>query len=334
MSETQTPHFSEYRRAMVDPADGGPKWRNKHLLGIEGMDPIAIQYILDRADQYADSNRKARKGFDICAGLTHINMFFENSTRTLMSFDIAAKRLGMHVSSFSVGVSSTAKGETFLDTALSLNAMRPDVVAVRHADSGAIAQLAQHMDCAIINAGDGTHEHPTQALLDALTIRRTRGHIHGLTVAICGDIKHSRVARSNIHLLNAMGASVRIIGPEVLIPEEADKMGVTVYHSMEEGLRDVDIVMMLRIQKERILNLDSLSLDTYHDEWGLTPTRLKCAKEDAHVMHPGPMNRGLEIASIVADDPTRSLIPLQVEMGVAARMAVIDVLTENTRDQD
>lgn len=328
---TQTPHFSDYRRAMVDPADGGPKFRQKHFLAIEGMDPIAVQYLLDKADHYADFNRQPLKHSDLGRGLTQINMFFENSTRTLMSFDIAGKRLGLDVSSFSASTSSLKKGETLLDTATTLDAMRPDVVVIRHSESGAVAQLAEHLNCAIINAGDGTHEHPTQALLDALTIRRTRGHIHGLTIAICGDIKHSRVARSNIHLLNAMGAKVRVIGPESLIPDEIERMGVEVFHSMEDGLKGSDIVMMLRIQKERIENINSLSLDTYHQHWGLTPERLKLANEGAHVMHPGPMNRGLEIASMVADDPERSLITLQVEMGVAARMAVIDALTEPTR---
>jgi aspartate carbamoyltransferase catalytic subunit len=321
---------SEYTRAMIDPPSG-TAFPYKHLIAIEGMDPTAIQHILDLAETYADQNHKLNKKNPLLEGLTQINLFFENSTRTLMSFEIAGKRLGMDTVNLSTSTSSIKKGETLLDTALTLNAMRPDVIVVRHNSSGAVGLLAEKMDCPVINAGDGCHEHPTQALLDALTIRRRKGQIHDLTIAICGDITHSRVARSNIHLLNAMGARVRIVGPTTLIPKGIEAMGVDVSHSMEKGLEDVDVVMMLRLQQER-MNAGYLpSLEEYFHLFGLTEAKLLNAKPDALILHPGPMNRGVEIATGVADDIDRSAIQEQVEMGVAVRMAALDLLTRPLR---
>ena len=315
-----------YPRADVDPPSGS-LFPHKHLLGIWGMDPTSIKHLLDVADGYADQNRTANKNSSICAGLTQINLFFENSTRTLMSFEIAGKRLGLDTISMSTGSSSIKKGETLLDTAATLNAMHPDVLVVRHGDSGAVKLLSEKMDCAVINAGDGRAEHPTQALLDALTIRRRKGRIHGQTIVICGDIAHSRVARSNIYLLNAMGARVRLVAPPTLLPKDVDRLGVEVFHRMDEGLKGADVVMMLRLQQERMKGAFLPSLREYYKFWGLTREKLAAAKEDVLIMHPGPMNRGVEIASDVADDLDRSAIEEQVEMGVAVRMACIDVLT-------
>ncbi len=261
-------------------------------------------------------------------GRTLINLFFENSTRTRTSFRAwPAKRLGGDVINMSVGTSSIKKGETLIDTAMTLNAMHPDVLVVRHADSGAVHLLAEKVNCSVINAGDGTHEHPTQALLDALTIRRRLGRgLEGLTVAICGDIAHSRVARSNIHLMAIMGARVRAVAPPTLIPAGLERMGVEIHHDMERGLADVDIIMMLRLQTERMKGSFVPSIREYYRLYGLDYEKLKVAKPDALIMHPGPMNRGVEIASEVADDIDRSLIREQVEMGVAVRMACLDAL--------
>lgn len=321
-----------YMRAEVSPPSGS-YFPHKHLLGIWGLDPIEIKYLLDLADKYADQNRSKDKKSDKLAGLTQVNLFFENSTRTLMSFEIAGKRLGMDTISMSTNTSSIKKGETLLDTTATLNAMHPDVLVVRHADSGAVALLAREMkNCAVINAGDGRAEHPTQALLDALTIRRRKGKIHGLTVAISGDITHSRVARSNIYLLNAMGARVRLVAPPTLIPTDAESLGVEVFHDMEEGLKGADVVMMLRLQQERMKGAFLPSLREYYKFWGLTREKLSVASDDVLVMHPGPMNRGVEIASDIADDLDRSAIQEQVEMGVAVRMACLDVLTTGLHD--
>jgi aspartate carbamoyltransferase catalytic subunit len=331
MTKKNTPHYSDFKRAMIDPPSGNV-FPYQHLLGIEGMDPTAIQHLLDLADHYVENNRKTQKSSTLCTGLTQINMFFENSTRTLMSFDIAGKRLGFESVSLTTGSSSIKKGETLMDTALTLNAMRPDVLVIRHGDAGAVGLLAKHMNCAVVNAGDGSHEHPTQALLDALTIRRRKGHIHGLTVAICGDIAHSRVARSNIHLLNAMGAKVRIVAPTTLTPTGIQRLGAEVHHDMETGLNGVDVIMMLRLQQERMDGAFLPSLEEYYHFYGLKPDMLTFAKDDALVMHPGPMNRGVEIASAVADDIDRSAIQEQVEMGVAVRMAIMDILTRHLRE--
>lgn len=285
--------------------------------------------MLDLADTYVDLSRQVDKKRPLLKGRTQINLFFEASTRTQASFELAGKRLGADTMNMAVKSSSVNKGETLIDTAVTLNAMRPDLLIVRHGASGAVDLLAQKMDCAVINAGDGSNEHPTQALLDALTIRRHFGKIEGLTVAICGDIMHSRVARSNIYLLNTMGARVRLIGPPTLIPPHADRLGVEVFTDMKEGLKGCDIVMMLRLQRERMAGTFLPSTREYFHLYGLDYEKLAIANEGALVMHPGPMNRGVEIDSAVADDPNISLIQEQVEMGVAVRMAVLDVLSRH-----
>lgn len=305
-----------------------------HLLGIEGLKEAEITQILDLADEYVKQNKRTNKKKDLLSGLTQINLFFENSTRTRMSFELAGKRLGADVINMSTSTSSIKKGETLIDTASTLNAMRPDLLVVRHGSSGAVNLLSQKVDCAVLNAGDGKHEHPTQALLDALTIRRRKGRLARLTVAICGDVLHSRVARSNIHLLNIMGARVRLIGPPTLIPSGAERLGAEVFHNMEEGLNGCDIVMMLRLQTERMHGGYFPSVSEYFSLYGLDYDKLENAKEDAMIMHPGPMNRGVEIDAAVADDLTRSAIQEQVEMGVAVRMACLDLLTRNKIEGD
>lgn len=303
-----------------------------HLLGIEGLKEAEITQILDLADEYVEQNRRTNKKKDLLSGLTQINLFFENSTRTRMSFELAGKRLGADVINMSTSTSSIKKGETLIDTASTLNAMRPDLLVVRHGSSGAVKLLSRKVDCAVLNAGDGKHEHPTQALLDALTIRRRKGRLARLTVAICGDVLHSRVARSNIHLLNIMGARVRLIGPPTLIPSGVERLGAEVFHNMEEGLKGCDIVMMLRLQTERMHGGYFPSVSEYFSLYGLDYEKLENAKEDAMIMHPGPMNRGVEIDAAVADDLTRSAIQEQVEMGVAVRMACLDLLTRGKRE--
>lgn len=302
-------------------------YRQKHLLAIEGLEPPAITQLLDLAESYVLLNRSGKTQRDLLRGRTLINLFFEDSTRTRTSFELAGKRLGADVINMSVSTSSVNKGETLLDTATTLNAMHCDLLVVRHDQSGAPHLLAQKVDAAVINAGDGTHEHPTQALLDALTIKRRTGRIGGLVIAICGDIAHSRVARSNIHLLTTMGNQVRVIGPPTLIPAEIADLGVEVFHDMEQGLKDADVVMMLRLQRERMNTGLVPSAREFFRFYGLDHEKLAHAKPDALVMHPGPMNRGVEIDSAVADDPTRSVIREQVEMGVAVRMAVLDTLS-------
>ncbi len=299
---------------------------SKHLLAIEGLEPPHIGDLLDLAESYALLNRSGKTQRDLLKGRTLINLFFEDSTRTRTSFELAGKRLGADVINMSVSTSSVNKGETLLDTASTLNAMHCDLLVIRHAQSGAPALLSQKVDAAVINAGDGTHEHPTQALLDALTIRRHKGSLQGLVVAICGDITHSRVARSNIHLLTTMGSRVRLIGPPTLIPADADRLGVEVFHDMKKGLAGADVVMMLRLQKERMAGGLVPSAREFFRFYGLDAEKLALAKPDSIVMHPGPMNRGVEIDSAIADDPVRSVIGEQVEMGVACRMAVLDVL--------
>jgi aspartate carbamoyltransferase catalytic subunit len=308
--------------------DGSPLlFRHRHLLGIEGLSPEEVTLLLDMAEAHVEPNRRSDKKRTTLRGRTVINLFFENSTRTRTSFELAGKRLGADVINMSTAVSSIKKGETLIDTAMTLNAMHPDVLIVRHPESGAVQLLSEKVNCAVINGGDGSHEHPTQALLDALTIRRNKGRIAGLEVAICGDILHSRVARSNIHLLNTMGARVRLVAPKTLLPREIDRMGVEVFHDMRKGLDGVDIVMMLRLQTERMHGSFVPSIREYFHFFGLDYEKLKVAKPDALIMHPGPMNRGVEIDSEVADDIDRSLIRQQVEMGVAVRMAVLEVLS-------
>jgi aspartate carbamoyltransferase catalytic subunit len=314
---------------LTAPAATFGRFPHKHLLGIEGLSPDDITLLLDLSDAYVEQSRAPEKKSTLLRGRTIINLFFENSTRTRTSFELAGKRLGGDVINMSAEVSSIKKGETRIDTAMTLNAMLPDVLIVRHPDSGAVKLLSEKVNCAVINGGDGTHEHPTQALLDALAIRRRKGQLQGLLVAICGDILHSRVARSNIHLLLTMGARVRVIGPPTLIPTAIDRMGVEVFHDMRAGLRDCDIVMMLRLQTERMQGSFVPSVREYFHFYGLDYAKLSVAKPDALVMHPGPMNRGVEIDSEVADDIDRSLIREQVEIGVAVRMACLDVLTRN-----
>ncbi|MBX3456596.1 aspartate carbamoyltransferase catalytic subunit [Ferrovibrio sp.] len=302
---------------------------HKHLLGIEGLTAQDIALILDESDRYVEQNRAVDKKQGLLRGRTIINLFFENSTRTRTSFELAGKRLGADVINMSVASSSIKKGETLIDTAITLNAMHPDLLVVRHPDSGAVALLAQKVGCGVINGGDGTHEHPTQALLDALTIRRRKGRLQGLRVAICGDILHSRVARSNIYLLNTMGAHVRLIAPPTLLPAYADRFGVEVFHDMRQGLTDVDIVMMLRLQMERMHGSFVPSTREYFHFFGLDADKLSFAKPDALIMHPGPMNRGIEIDTELADDIHRSVIHEQVEMGVAVRMACLELLARH-----
>jgi aspartate carbamoyltransferase catalytic subunit len=300
----------------------------RHLLGIEGLSAAEITGLLDLAEEFVELNRQIEKKRTSLRGRTQINLFFEVSTRTQSSFELAGKRLGADVMNMSVSSSSMRKGETLIDTAITLNAMHPDLIVVRHHASGAVELLANKVGCSVINAGDGAHEHPTQALLDGLTIRRNKGRIEGLLVAICGDIMHSRVARSNILLLNAMGARVRVVAPSTLLPVGIEGMGVEVARDMREGLAGADIVMMLRLQKERMNGSYVPSMSEYFHFYGLDEKKLGYAKRDALVMHPGPMNRGVEIDSIVADG-AQSLIREQVEMGVAVRMAVLEALSRN-----
>lgn len=296
----------------------------KHLLGIEGMSPLLIRALIDRGDAFA-SNLQTDISMAL-KGKTIVNLFYENSTRTRVSFELATKRLGGSVLNISVAGSSVKKGETLLDTATTLNAMHPDILVVRHNCAGAAKLLSQHVDAAVINAGDGRHEHPTQALLDALTIRRRIGRIEGLRIAICGDIANSRVARSNIHLLGTLGAELRLVCPSTLLPAEVDQMGVSVFTDLETGIKDADIVMMLRLQTERMAGTETPSQREYFNFFGLDKSKLERSAPDALIMHPGPMNRGVEIDSATADDVEKSLIRTQVEMGVAARMACLEAL--------
>ncbi len=301
------------------------RYPHKHLLGIEELSASDINLLLDLAESQVAVGRLAEKKTSILRGRTQINLFFEASTRTQSSFEIAGKRLGADVMNMSVAASSVKKGETLLDTAATLNAMNPDILVVRHQSAGAVHLLAQKVECAVVNAGDGAHEHPTQALLDALTIRRHKGGFGKLTVAICGDVRHSRVARSNILLLNLMGARVRVVAPSTLLPPAVERLGVEVFTNMQDGLADADIIMMLRLQQERMQGTLTPSVREYFHYYGLDEEKLSYAGPDALVMHPGPMNRGVEIESSVADGPA-SLIREQVEMGVAVRMAVLETL--------
>jgi aspartate carbamoyltransferase catalytic subunit len=301
---------------------------HRHLLGIEGLSAADITSLLDLAEEAVNVSRQVEKKKVTLRGRTQINLFFEASTRTQSSFELAGKRLGADVMNMAVANSSLKKGETLIDTAATLNAMRPDILVVRHNHAGAVHLLARKVDCSVVNAGDGGHEHPTQALLDALTIRRNKGRIEGLTVAICGDIMHSRVARSNMILLSALGARVRVVGPSTLLPQGIERMGVEIFRDMRNGLKDADIVMMLRLQLERMDGAFVPSRKEYFHFFGLDEEKLAYARHDALVMHPGPMNRGVEIDTRVADG-AQSLIREQVEMGVAVRMAVLEALARN-----
>ena len=311
------------------PQDPAPNhYPHRHLLGIEGLSRPDIVALLNLAEDAIEVSRQVEKKRSNLRGRTQINLFYEASTRTQASFEIAGKRLGADVMNMSVAQSSESKGETLIDTAMTLNAMRPDIIVVRHSQAGAAHLLARKVDCSVVNAGDGAHEHPTQALLDALTIRRNKGRIEGLIVAICGDVLHSRVARSNILLLGAMGARLRVVGPSTLVPRSLERLGVEVHHDMARGLDGADIVMMLRLQRERMSGALVPSSREYFHFFGLDEEKLARAAPDALVMHPGPMNRGVEIDSSVADGP-RSLIREQVEMGVAVRMAVLEALAQH-----
>jgi len=301
------------------------KINQKHLLGIQDLKISEIKYILSEAQQFIELNRSKNKKLNILKGKTQINLFFEPSTRTQSSFELAGKRLGADVMSMNITNSAIKKGETLIDTAMTLNAMHPDIIVIRHQDSGACNLLSQKVNCAVLNAGDGRREHPTQALLDALTIMNRKKNIEGLKIAICGDILHSRVARSNIYLLTMLGAEVNIIGPSNLLPKDLEKFGVNIFTDMTKGVKDCDIVMMLRLQNERMTSSYLSSNREYYEYYGLTPDKLKYAKTDALVMHPGPMNRGIEIDTMLADDINKSVIKEQVELGVAVRMACLKI---------
>lgn len=325
------PAFVGINRLPQHSPSGHLVFKHSHLLGIEQLSPGDIAGILDLADSHATRNRARQAKSAILRGRTQVNLFFESSTRTRASFELAGKRLGADVISLSVAHSSIKKGETLIDTAMTLNAMTPDLLVCRHPSSGAVALLANKVDCAVVNAGDGSHEHPTQALLDALTIRRRKGRLSGLTIAICGDVLHSRVVRSNILLHERLGNRVRLVAPPTLLPACAENLGIEVHHSMKGGLRDADVVMMLRLQSERMRGTFVPSRREYFHRYGLDSGKLAVAADDVIVMHPGPMNRGVEIDSRLADDMSRSVIQEQVEMGVAVRMAVLQLLAERRR---
>lgn len=300
-----------------------------HLLDAGQLSAADINLILDKAELHVENNRKRNKKHPLLKGLTLINLFFENSTRTRTSFELAGKRLGADVINMSISTSAIKKGETLIDTAMTLNALHPDFIVVRHSESGAVQLLSEKVNCSVINAGDGCHEHPTQALLDALAIRHKCGKIKGLKIAICGDILHSRVARSNIILLNTLGASVRLIAPPTLLPRFISSYPVEVFHTMDKGLKDVNIIMMLRLQLERMGGAFIPSIREYFHYFGLSQKTLNYATKDAIVMHPGPINRGVEIDTEIADDINRSIILDQVEMGIALRQAILELLAQN-----
>ncbi len=304
------------------------KISQKHLLGIQDLSISDVKFILDEAKKFISLNKSKNKKLDILRGKTQINLFFEPSTRTQSSFELAGKRLGADVMSMNITNSAIKKGETLIDTAMTLNAMHPDIIVVRHQDSGASNLLSQKVNCSVLNAGDGRREHPTQALLDALTIIEKKKKIEGLRIAICGDILHSRVARSNIFLLNMLGAEVNIVAPTNLMPKDIEKFGVKTFSNMKEGLKDCDIVMMLRLQNERMSSSFLSSNREYYEYYGLTPDKLEKAKKDVIIMHPGPMNRGIEIDTKLADDINKSVIKEQVELGVAVRMACLKIFCE------
>jgi aspartate carbamoyltransferase catalytic subunit len=306
-----------------------PPFSKRHLLQISDLNRLEALELIERAEAFIPFTQAREKKLTTLKGRTLVNLFFENSTRTQASFELAGKRMSADTVNMSVKTSSVAKGETLLDTAATLNAMGPDLLVVRHASSGAAQLLARKVGCSVINAGDGKHEHPTQALLDALTIKRSFGHVEGLIVAICGDVLHSRVARSNVNLLSMLGARVRLVAPPTLMPADVDRWGCEMYHDMREGIAGADVVMMLRLQLERMDGAFVPSAREYFRFHGLDHAKLKLAAPHVKVMHPGPMNRGIEIDSEVADDPRVSLIVDQVESGVAVRMAVLEALASH-----
>ena len=304
------------------------KISQKHLLGIQDLSINDVNLILKEAEKFIELNKSKNKKLDLLKGKTQINLFFEPSTRTQSSFEIAGKRLGADVMSMNITNSAIKKGETLIDTAMTLNAMHPDIIVIRHQDSGACNLLSQKVYCAVLNAGDGRREHPPQALLDALTILNRKKKIQGLKVAICGDILHSRVARSNIYLLNMLGAEVNIVAPSNLLPKDIEKFGVNIFSNMKKGVKDCDIVMMLRLQNERMSSSFLSSNREYYEYYGLTQDKLEYAKSDSIIMHPGPMNRGIEIDTKLADDTNMSVVKEQVELGVAIRMACLKIFCE------
>jgi len=314
------------------PVPSFPPLGLNNFLSIEGMTAQQIETLLDRAQQFCDLAHCPDKNTRFFEGRTQINLFFENSTRTRTSFEIAGQRLGMNAVNLDIAHSSVKKGETLLDTALTLSAMRPAIAVMRHSASGAAEFLSGHLSCPLVNAGDGAHAHPTQALLDALTIRQAKGRIKGLTIAICGDIVHSRVARSNLFSLGLLGARLRFVGPSALLPPFIADSGIEFFHSMNEGIKDADVIMMLRLQNERMDGAFFPSAREYYHFYGLDEQRLKQVKPDCIILHPGPMNRGVEIASSVADGP-QGLIRKQVENGVAARMAVMEELLRSAESE-
>jgi len=299
----------------------------QHFLSIEGLDTSLLTEILDTAESFADISQQQVKKFPLLRGKTIVNLFFENSTRTRATFELAATRLSADVLSMNIATSATSKGESLLDTIRNLEAMHVDMFVVRHSLSGAAHFIAQHAapHISVINAGDGQHEHPTQAMLDMFTIRRVKQQFSGLRVAIVGDILHSRVARSQIHALNILGVQeVRVIAPKTLLPAQVESLGVTVYHDLTAGLKNIDVIIMLRLQKERMSNALLPSESEYFKCFGLSDEKLKIANPDAVVMHPGPINRGVEISSSVADGP-QSVILQQVSNGIAVRMAIMSM---------
>ena len=304
------------------------KISQKHLLGIQDLSINDVNLILIEAEKFIELKKSKNKKLALLKVKTQINLFFEPSTRTQSSFELAGKRLGADVMSMNITNSAIKKGETLIDTAMTLNAMHPDIIVIRHQDSGACNLLSQKVNCAVLNAGDGRREHPTQALLDALTILNRKKKIQGLKVAICGDILHSRVARSNIYLLNMLGAEVNIVAPSNLLPKDIEKFGVNIFSNMKKGVKDCDIVMMLRLQNERMSSSFLSSNREYYEYYGLTQDKLEYAKSDSIIMHPGPMNRGIEIDTKLADDTNMSVVKEQVELGVAIRMACLKIFCE------
>ena len=298
---------------------------NKDLLSINELSKSEIISIINNANSYYNDNKISSKK-KVLNNFTQINLFFENSTRTQVSFEIAGTLLGANVVNFPFNNSSQSKGETLLDLAATLNSMNPDILIIRHPNSGAVQLISEKVDCPVVNAGDGNHEHPTQALLDILTIKKRIGRIDNLKIAICGDIAHSRVARSNIFCHKKLGNKIRVIGPKTLIPKDIDKLGVQVFYNMIEGLRDIDVVMVLRLQKERMDGGYFSSEREYFHLYGLDDRKMKYAKPSAIIMHPGPMNRGIEIDGDLADNLDKSVITMQVEAGLAIRMSVLELL--------
>jgi len=304
-------------------------YKKIHLVESKKLNKKEIECFLDESDKYIDFNKKTLKKSNLLEGRSIFNLFFEDSTRTRTSFEVAAKRLGADLINVALKDSSINKGETLLDTMTTINSMSPDMLIVRHPEAGISKKISKTVKACVINAGDGSHEHPTQALLDALTIKKKFKQFKGLKIAICGDIKHSRVARSNIEILSKLGCSINVIGPKSLVPKDIQKTGINIFYNMKNGLRKCDIVMMLRIQKERIVGVHMPNEKEYFKRFGLDYKKLAYAKKNAFVMHPGPMNRGVEIDSKLADDITRSLIQEQVTMGVAVRMACLEILINN-----